>query len=214
MNKILLILLSSFVLFSCNEEKAQSKQTTTNETTNKDCLYSVNPEEFKFEWTAFKTTAKVGVKGTFNEIDIINANTEGDIAELLINTEFIIHLNSLNSGNEERDKKIIDLFFGNLKNAAEFKGKILEVNGTNEKGELVVLLTINELENAVKMIYKTNDDMLKFAGNLDLSNWETENSFGALNAACKEYHTGEDGISKTWTEVYIEVSTILKKECK
>lgn len=214
MNKIVLILLSSFVLFSCNEEKAETKQEVTPAIVKEACNYSLNPADVKFEWTAFKTTAKVAVKGTFDKIEIFNEKASENISDLILNTEFTIHLESLNSANEERDQKIIELFFGKLSNKAEFVGQVTEVNGDNENGSLIVRLNLNGKENLVKMVYKMDNDHLKMAGDLDLLNWNTENSFEALNAACKELHTGEDGVSKTWTDVHIEISTLLNKDCK
>lgn len=214
MNKLLLILLSSFVLFSCNEEKTKTQEVSKVEETAPTCIYGVNMEDVKFEWTAFKTTEKVGVKGTFDKIEIINEKKEKNIADLLLNTKFSIDLSSLNSANKERDVKIINSFFGNLSNSDQFTGTIQEAKGNNEAGGVIVLLKINGLENIVKMDYKIKDDFLKLAGDLDLLNWKTEVSFEALNKACFDLHKGEDGVSKTWTDIHIEVSTMLHKDCK
>tara|TARA_B110000037_G_scaffold222588_1_gene298181 strand:+ start:9536 stop:10180 length:645 start_codon:yes stop_codon:yes gene_type:complete len=214
MSKLLLILLSSFVLFSCNEEKTETKQVSITEETQEGCIYSVNPKKLKFEWAAFKTTEKIRVNGTFNKIELLNKKAEESIPELLLDTRFIIHLNSLNSANKIRDKKIIDLFFGNLTNKAEFLGYIKDVKGDNKKGEALVVLEINGMKELVNMKYKMKNAHLKLAGDLDLLEWKTRDSFEAINTACKELHTGKDGVSKTWTDINIIISTVLNKDCK
>ena len=47
---------------------------------------------------------------------------------------------------------------------------------------------------------------------MDLDNWQAQLAIEALNIVCKDLHSGDDGISKTWSEVKIEVATYLKHE--
>ncbi|MFT5582308.1 MAG: hypothetical protein ACI9G9_001573 [Psychromonas sp.] len=36
----------------------------------------------------------------------------------------------------------------------------------------------------------------------------------ALNTICKDLHTGDDGVSKLWSEVDLNFSTVLQTDCK
>lgn len=47
---------------------------------------------------------------------------------------------------------------------------------------------------------------------MDLKNWKAQAAINTLNVVCFDLHKGEDGISKTWSEVKIEISAVLKYE--
>ena len=47
---------------------------------------------------------------------------------------------------------------------------------------------------------------------MDLENWKAQAALDALNVVCFDLHKGVDGISKTWSEVKIEISAVLKYE--
>ena len=42
---------------------------------------------------------------------------------------------------------------------------------------------------------------------MDVLNWNTKSSLDSLNVIYKELHKGLDGISKTWPEVAINISS-------
>jgi hypothetical protein len=73
-------------------------------------------------FTAYKTTDKLAVGGTFKEITL--TNTTGETALGALNgTKFSIPVSSLftNDATGTRDPKIIKFFLGNEKNGGEFK---------------------------------------------------------------------------------------------
>ena len=47
---------------------------------------------------------------------------------------------------------------------------------------------------------------------MDLDSWNAQNALISINKACKALHTGPDGVTKTWSEVKIEIATYLKYE--
>ena len=42
---------------------------------------------------------------------------------------------------------------------------------------------------------------------MDVLNWNAKSSLDSLNYVCKELNKGLDGISKTWSEVAINISS-------
>ncbi len=212
MNKLILILTVSIFLFACNtDSKKTSVKNKETEIKVEASAYSINKEDLKFEWTAYKTTKKLAVKGTFDAITIQNDKKNTSIPDLFIDSKFTIDLSSVNSNNEGRDAKLVKFFFGNFSNTKEITGFIKEGKGNNQNGSVSISLKINDLENIVKMDYKIKDDIAIFSGDLDLLDWKVEKSLESLHEACKEKHTGEDGISKTWSEMHIEIAVPLIK---
>lgn len=216
MKKILPILLMSLLIFSCSNSETSKNSATNQEAKvpSESCLYSINTEEAVFQWTAFKTTAKVGVNGSFDAIEINNSNNAPNLTALIIETEFTINLGSVNSGNPERDEKLKEFFFGSLANTDIFTGIVEECEGNNDEGMLMVNLKMNEVAKQVKMDYKVEDNFLKISGTLDLLDWEAGQAVESINNACLDLHKGEDGVSKTWSDMEISVEVPLTTDCK
>ena len=215
MNKILLILLTSALLFACNSDKeAENKHKNASTKKAAKCYFSVNKEEVKFQWTAFKTTDKIAVKGTFDAFEIRNDKKEVNITDLLRDSDIHFELPSINSGNKARDEKLMKFFFGNLLNTEHISANVKQIDGSNFEGEAFIALAMNDVEDIVEMTYKLENDLLIFNGDVDLLNWKTDKSLKALNNACKDLHKGKDGVSKTWTTVHIEVIVPLTIDCK
>ena len=42
---------------------------------------------------------------------------------------------------------------------------------------------------------------------MNLDDWSAQKAVASINLACKELHKGKDGVSKTWSEVGIDIST-------
>jgi len=42
---------------------------------------------------------------------------------------------------------------------------------------------------------------------MNLDTWNGQTAVASLNEACKDLHKGADGVSKTWNEVAIEVTS-------
>ena len=46
---------------------------------------------------------------------------------------------------------------------------------------------------------------------MQLKDWNALGALESLNKVCFDLHKGADGVSKTWEDVAIEVSTFLRK---
>ena len=64
------------------------------------------------------------------------------------------------------------------------------------------------------MSYTVEENILKLSGSLDLIDWEAMEAVESINNACLDLHKGEDGVSKTWSEMEISILVPLIKDCK
>jgi hypothetical protein len=193
-------------LISCGPEKEKKS-----EKTNEICTYSYNDSSSVLEWTAFKFTDKTPVKGGFNELNIQSSIASSETPEELVKSlSVVINTASVETQNEERNGKIMRLFFGSMKQP-EIKGKFTHLGSD---GKATLLLGMNGIEKEVKGTYQLIDGTFNFSASIDVVNWDGLKGINALNTACKDLHTGKDGTSKLWSEVTLSFSTTLKRTCK
>ncbi|MFD1316921.1 YceI family protein [Namhaeicola litoreus] len=202
--KIIYILLVGvlFTSFSC---KKANKEEVIEE---KISSYILSSDSINLEWTAYKTTEKVPVKGTFTKIELINIPSGKNPQAVAGNVEFSIPIESIFTKDTIRDGKLKKFFFGNLMGTSNITGKTsLKEDGTGE-----ATITMNGVEKTVPVTFTTNGNDVEINANLDLDNWQAQMALTALNEACYELHKGADGVSKTWNtvDVLVKVSTKLQ----
>ena len=173
--------------------------------------YSVDPKTSVIKWTAYKTTEKIPVSGTFKTIEVTNSKEANSAKEAFNGIEFKIPVNSIDSKNQDRDAKLINNFFGSMKDTKYLTGTIkLEDNG---KG--FVHLKMNGIGKDFPITYILSDQIVEIDAKMDLDNWQAKTAIDALNKVCFDKHKGADGISKTWNEVTLNIKSYLKmKEVK
>ena len=192
------ILFFSISLISC---KTDVKKTII----SKDKVYSIVSETTKIGWTAYKTTDKVAVKGTFTKVDV-EVKSGSSAKEALNGLKFSIPVSSIFSENEDRDTKLKKFFFG-VMDATEFlTGQLFLDSDTEGK----VAIKMNGIEKLLPITYNISGQLVTFSGVLNLAGWNAQNAINSLNKICFDLHKGQDGISKTWNEVNIDVSTYIK----
>ncbi len=62
-------------------------------------------------WTAYKTTEKIGVGGSFTEITLNDTKTGTSPEAILEGATFSIPVSSLFTDNDDRDSKLKEFFF-------------------------------------------------------------------------------------------------------
>lgn len=196
-----LILLIMVFVSSC--KKNEKKEVNQIEKT-----YSIIADSTKINWTAYKTTAKVPVNGQFAEVIIENVKKDSTALGALNGLKFKIPVSSLITNDTIRDKKLKEYFFGVMKNSSVITGTV----HINKENVSTVDLTLNGITRELPVAYMVTDNKVTIIGNMELDNWQAKVALEALNVVCKDLHTGEDGISKTWSDVKIEVIAILKYE--
>ena len=203
-NLLYYTLFFSYALFtvSCAKEK---KETESSKTAH---AYHIDAEHSSVQWTAYKTTDKVPVKGTFKDIKILNSQEGKSPSAALQGLEFEIPVSSIFSKDTIRDGKLNKFFFAVMENTMSLKGAF-KLDG-DEKGNLA--LTMNGLTKDLPFAYEMSNDTILISASMDLNNWQAQTALESLNQACLELHTGPDGVSKTWNEVSIQAKILTAQQ--
>jgi len=211
---IALVILGTFV--SCKNDKKSSDTEKTDVTTekssitldvsdrniNNDRTYIISSDSTNVSWTAYKTSSKIAVGGQFTSIDF-ETSKGATIAEAFNNLEFTIPVSGLFTDNEDRDKKLIASFFDVMLDTKDITGKL----SFDKDDSCSATITMNGKSVKVPLAYFAAENEIIFTAELNLEDWDTTGALKTLNIACGELHKGEDGISKTWTEVAIKITT-------
>jgi hypothetical protein len=216
---VLAACLSVIYLFSCGNAEETTTETTNQEATTQAeepiaCFYSYNAANTTLKWEAYKTTARKGVGGTFNTINVTTAiDSSSKILEVIESIKFSIPTNTVNSNNEGRDAKIANLFFGNMKGGDLIIGQVHALQGDEKAGKASFYILLNEIEKEVLFDYTIDDATVKMTGTLNLEDFMANDAIEALNKECYDLHKGEDGVSKLWPDVTITLESTLNKYC-
>ena len=197
MKKVSLLILGlAFITFtSCKKEEKTETPTETKEEVKG--LTIVN-DSTKVKWTAFKTTDKVAVGGSFTQIELKNVKTGNTPLEVLEGVAFSIPVSSLFTNNPDRDSKLKTIFFGTLKNTELLSG-ILNFRDN----QLFMTLSMNDVTKQIPLEYTFENNLLNMKTTLNLNDFGGEAALAAINKACLDLHKGPDGVSKTWETVDI-----------
>lgn len=174
------------------------------------CFYEYNDASSEFSWTAYKTSAKVAVGGTFNEIEITSDGSGDDAKALVESMKFSMNTASVETNNADRNGKIANLFFGVI-NTPTIDG---EVKKLKDDGKAVIAVKMNDITVDVEGDYTLIDGKFSFETSVDVTAWNAMLGIETLNKECEDLHTGDDGVSKLWTEVALSFSTQLTSDCE
>lgn len=209
MNKYFFTILiaSSLIISSCGtDNSAENKEIA--------CFYEFeNTSTVNLKWTAYKTSDKVAVGGTFNDVLVKGGEKSTKLTEVLNTVTFTILTNSTNTTNPDRDQKIVNSFFGAMLGTDIITGQVSGVEGDNEKGKCSFFVTMNGVEKEVVLDYTVADNVVKLVGELDLNNWNGSEAVASLNKVCEDLHKGADGVSVLWPNIGIELEVALSKRC-
>ncbi|MDX1444726.1 YceI family protein [Lishizhenia sp.] len=205
----------STVLFSCSGESNTEDTTAKKEEVKiENCYYAYDATSTEMNWTAYKFIRKAGVSGTFDVINVEGPEKSADLEGMIQQLSFEIPVNSVNSNEASRDKKIDSLFFGAMNNTALITGKVLALN---EDGSADLEVTMNDVTQTINGKYTLNNETFTFDAEIDVFNWDGQEAINSLNEACKDLHTdvvNGDTESKLWPDVTLSFSTVFKKDCE
>jgi len=187
----------SFVIISCKKEvKKEPAQ------------FSVEQKTITVKWTGYKTTDKIAVNGEFKEIIVSNTKNSSSAIEALNGAQFEIPISSLDSGNEERDGKLKQLFFGIMDATLSLTGTLhLNKDGTGN-----INLKMNGIQKEIPLTFVVSAQLVELEGTMNLDDWNAQPALASLAKACFELHKGPDGESKTWNEVTVGAAIYLSKK--
>ncbi|MQP24872.1 hypothetical protein GFJ94_07315 [Flavobacterium sp. LMO8] len=203
MKKIVLFAFAiSIIAVSCKKEEKTETPTETQEKVSG--LMIVN-DSTKVNWTAYKTTEKVAVGGSFTEITLKETKKGNTPEEVLEGVSFSIPVSSLFTNNPDRDYKLKSIFFGALKEKELLSGVL---NFRDNKTFLTI--SINDMVKQIEVASNYSGKKFTLEGKIDLVDFGAENAIEAINTACYDLHKGSDGISKTWSEVALKGSVLFE----
>ncbi|CAM1335128.1 YceI family protein [Tenacibaculum aestuariivivum] len=191
---------------SCKSEEKKEPLVKKEIKITKKAAYTVQDADNKINWTAFKTTKKVPVNGQFQKITITSNGKGSTIKEAINNTEFSIPVSSIFTMDSGRDFKIKKFFFGIMDNTKLLSGKLVLENDSIGYSNI----TMNGITKKLPFKYTINGNVFNLASSLKISDWNAEKALASLNEVCKDLHKGADGVSKTWNEVAINITSTFK----
>ena len=198
-----------FIACSGNHNTANEEAEAGNELPQENCVYTYTEGSLNVKWTAFKTTEKVGVSGSFDTISVNGIQRSNSANEVFANVDFSIPVSSINSSNPDRDKKILEHFFGTMVETSTLNGKVLGMTDS----DCSVLINMNGVADTCVFNLSKNDTAVSLVGVIELANWNALQSANALNTVCFDLHKGADGVSKLWPDVKLEISAGITKKC-
>lgn len=209
-----LVVLSGFLFAACGggEEETNNEEVTGGEepVVEESCTYAYDPEETVLTWTAFKLTERVGVSGTFDEINVVSNDGAEDMYAVLTGATFDIPVSSLNSNDEVRDPKIKNSFFGVMNSTDRITGSVNSLSET--AGE--VSITMNGMTKSYSGDVTVEGEEITFSTTLNMIDFNGQESIDSLGVVCEAKHTGPDGVNKLWEDVELVIRTTLIKTCE
>jgi hypothetical protein len=160
-------------------------------------------------WKAFKFTNKTGVPGTFKDITHFSSRTATTNETVLTSLGFRGSLLSVDTANPARDATLKEHFFSKLA-STDLSGHIVSLL----EDKAVLRLSLNKVTKDVPFTVKVSDKgEIVATGAIDMLEFGMKDAHESIHKACELLHTGEDKISKTWTDVEIEIKAQTTNDC-
>ncbi|WP_158838099.1 YceI family protein [Polaribacter sp. L3A8] len=199
-----LIMIAAFNFSSCKSEKKSDNKTEEKiEAKKSTAAFSLENAQNEINFVAYKTTDKVPVGGQFKKVDIISGGEGNSIKEAINNTAFSIPVSSVFTKDTSRDFKVKKFFFGIMENTKLLSGKLLLTDDTNGVAEI----KMNGVTEKVAFTYTIVENVFNMTGTMDITKWNAGAALASLNTACNDLHKGADGVSKTWSDVALNITS-------
>ncbi len=180
-----------------------------------DCTWSVAPDAVKVEWTAFKFTNKTGVTGTFTTSTLSGPRSADSLVGLAKGLQMTIDGASIESNNPARNVTIRDFFFAKFVPDPKIRGRATAASGDDHRGTIEIEITLNGVSRTVPFAYAIGrDNQVEATASIDLLDFQLDAAHASIHETCQQQHTGEDGVSKTWTTVGIALRGKFTKTCR
>ncbi len=206
MNKFLTIVsivALSLQFTSCKSEAKKEEKKEVETPIEKTAPFAIKNATNSINFTAYKTTDKVPVKGIFKKIEITSGGEGNSIKEAMNGAEFKIPVSTIETKDNGRNLKIRKFFFGIMANTIDLTGKITIENDSLGTAEF----TMNSVTEKLPFKYDIKGKVFSMNTIMDINKWNAKSAVDSLNVACKDLHKGADGVSKTWSEVTISVTS-------
>lgn len=196
----LIVLVSNFS--ACKSEvKKDSKKEVSKEAKKSQAAFSLKSATNDIKFLAYKTTDKVPVGGQFKKIDIVSGGEGNSIKDAINNTVFSIPVSSLFTKDTSRDYKIKKFFFGVMDNTKLLSGNLIIENDSIGYSNI----KMNGITEKLPFTYSIVGNVFSMKATLDINKWNANEALLSLNKVCFDLHKGADGVSKTWSDVAINI---------
>lgn len=199
----------SLLVVSCGSDSTTDELVVDENLTEQNCRYSYNPDETTLTWTAFKLTERIGVNGTFDDIQVTANNSATDVFGVLNGATFQILTASLNSHDVTRDPKIKESFFGSLKETESISGTVKSIDAAYGTVEITMNGVTKEYQGTVRL----REEEITLSLTINMADFNGGDAIEELNKVCEDLHKGSDGISVLWDDIDIVVKSVIAKEC-
>ncbi|HCH62543.1 MAG TPA: hypothetical protein DFR83_07065 [Deltaproteobacteria bacterium] len=174
------------------------------------CPYATAPKGHLLTWTAFKFTERLGVDGGFDALTVTAGHGGDEPWKAIDGMAFHIDTASVNTGNAGRDEKIRNHFFGTLAQPDTISGRIK----ANSPGKATLFIELNGQRHATVVDVSARAEGVELRGLIDVQQWGAGAAIDALNTVCRAVHTGDDGVSKLWSEVQLVATIPIARVCR
>lgn len=198
------VFIIAFQFTAC--KKDVKKEDVKTVVVEKTAEYAMEKATSTVSFTAYKTTEKIPVKGIFKTVRIGKNGEGASIKEAINGVEFKIPVGSIETKDASRNVKIQQFFFSVMANSMTLDGTLNIA--TDSTG--VADVTMNSVTKKLPFAYTIEGNIFSMKALMNVDNWNAQSAVASLNEACKELHKGADGVSKTWSEVALEVTTVFK----
>ena len=179
-----------------------------------ECTYSLGDDGVTVHWRAFKLASKAPVNGSFGATSLEGPRTANSWPALAKGLSMKIRGKSVDSGNPARDVTLATFFFGFVKEDGDIKGRVTRVEGDDRRGTVEIAVTLNGQTREIPFAYTIAEDgTVNAKASIDMLAFGMQEAHDQINQACRVQHTGEDGVSKTWTDVDLELRGKLETSC-
>lgn len=203
---ITIVTVLSLQLTSCKKEVKKETPAPAKVEEKATAKFSLNNAENSINFTAYKTTEKIPVKGVFTKVELTNDCKGNTVKDAINGAEFKIPVNSIETKDTSRNFKIQKFFFQVMENTMSLTGKLI----LNDDKNGVAEFTMNGVTEKLPFEYSINGKVFSMKTTMDIDKWNAQKALSSLNTACKDLHKGADGKSKTWNDVAIEVTSTFK----
>ncbi|MDX6746813.1 YceI family protein [Polaribacter sp. PL03] len=202
MKKVFILLLTISLSAGFTSCKSDKKETTATESEKK-AAFSLKNATNEINFTAYKFTEKTPVGGQFRQVEITTGGSGNTIKEAINNAEFSIPVSSIFTKDSSRDYKIQKFFFGVMSNTKLLSGKLMIENDSIGSA----MINMNGVSEKIPFKYTIVNNTFAMSATMDISNWKALDALASLNKVCEALHTGSDGISKTWSDVALNITS-------
>ena len=194
-----IILLSVVLLNSCTDDVQVVESKNQQETLQRQGFVKASVKNVT--WTAYKTSEKIPVTGTFEESCIISQNKARTLIEAIDGSHFSIPVSSVFTSNQLRDFRIENFFFKILEDTDALSGDIFISDATTG----YVNLKMNNIIERLPFTYTLKNGSFKLHTVMDLKDWNAQGAKIFLRDKTREEHMGIDKKSSIDDEVCVDV---------